>query len=208
MLNNKGLVVSSVLYTLLIAFLLLLGTTLAQFSSSAKIISNSTKDLVNNNELKGNMIYETYPQEVFSDFDGTYSYSYNTYGTNGPVCGTINHYLWYQKLKKNEYGQVISKIGEAADDSDTLVRIYSRYGTTFWPRDFNGTDKMKSTINRLKITECKIVGGTYDGSPITGCLKATVIDVINNFGASKVKMTLQDEGTGDTTTVDIYNPCS
>lgn len=44
-LNNKGFAVSAMLYTLLTAFLLFLGASLAQFSSSAKILSNANKDL-------------------------------------------------------------------------------------------------------------------------------------------------------------------
>lgn len=45
-LNNKGFAVSAVLYTLLIAFLMFLGVTLAQFSSSITLINNANKDLV------------------------------------------------------------------------------------------------------------------------------------------------------------------
>ena len=45
-LNNKGFAVSAVLYTLLIAFLMFLGVTLAQFSSSISLINNANKDLV------------------------------------------------------------------------------------------------------------------------------------------------------------------
>lgn len=55
MLNNKGFAVTSVLYTLLIAFLLFLGAALAQFSSSTKILSKANDDLTNNIKLP----YET-----------------------------------------------------------------------------------------------------------------------------------------------------
>lgn len=44
-LNNKGFAVSAMLYTLLTAFLLFLGASLAQFSSSAKILSSANSDL-------------------------------------------------------------------------------------------------------------------------------------------------------------------
>lgn len=51
MLNNKGFAVSTVLYTLLIAFLLFLGAMLANFSSSNSIISNANNDLINGTKL-------------------------------------------------------------------------------------------------------------------------------------------------------------
>ena len=40
MLNNKGFAVSSVLYTLLIAFLIFLGVSLSMLSTSNSLISN------------------------------------------------------------------------------------------------------------------------------------------------------------------------
>ena len=40
MLNNKGFAVSSVLYTLLIAFLIFLGVSLSMLSASNSLISN------------------------------------------------------------------------------------------------------------------------------------------------------------------------
>lgn len=48
MLNNKGFAVSSVLYTLLIAFLIFLGVSLSMFSTSNSLISNINKDLTDN----------------------------------------------------------------------------------------------------------------------------------------------------------------
>lgn len=50
-LNNKGFAVSAVLYTLLIAFLLFLGVTLAQFSASTNILNNANKDIINGTEF-------------------------------------------------------------------------------------------------------------------------------------------------------------
>lgn len=50
MLNNKGFAVTSVLYTLLIAFLLFLGACLTQFSSSTKIFSKANTDLSSQGE--------------------------------------------------------------------------------------------------------------------------------------------------------------
>lgn len=47
MLNNKGFAVTTVLYTLLIAFLMFLGAALAQFSSATDLIGKSNNDMVN-----------------------------------------------------------------------------------------------------------------------------------------------------------------
>lgn len=47
MLNNKGFAISSILYTLLIAFLLFLGVALAQLSSSSSLIGKANDDLIN-----------------------------------------------------------------------------------------------------------------------------------------------------------------
>lgn len=47
MLNSKGFAISSILYTLLIAFLLFLGVVLAQLSSSSSLIGKANDDLIN-----------------------------------------------------------------------------------------------------------------------------------------------------------------
>ena len=47
MLNNKGFVVSALLYTLLIAFLIYLAITLKELSSSASLISHANDELTN-----------------------------------------------------------------------------------------------------------------------------------------------------------------
>ena len=48
MLDNKGFAVTSVLYTLLIAFLLFLGVSLSMLSTSNSLISNMNRDLTDN----------------------------------------------------------------------------------------------------------------------------------------------------------------
>lgn len=48
MLNNKGFAVSSILYTLLIAFLIFLGVSLSMLSTSNSLISNINRDLTDN----------------------------------------------------------------------------------------------------------------------------------------------------------------
>lgn len=146
MLNSKGLVVSSVLYTLLIAFLLFLGITLANFSASTKIVSSTTKDLVDGEGLQAKQVYEVYDKdENFEGYTKPGGIKRTDFGS-GPKCGT--DYQWYEKLEKNEVGQVKSR---STLVSNTIVRIYSRYGTTYWPRDFDG---FYSKTNKLIIKRC------------------------------------------------------
>ena len=47
MFNNKGFAISSILYTLLIAFLLFLGVALAELSSSSSLVGKANDDLIN-----------------------------------------------------------------------------------------------------------------------------------------------------------------
>lgn len=89
MLNNKGFAVSTVLYTLLIAFLLFLGGALAQFSSSNSLISNVNNDLINGTKFEAVQV------------------------KTKDVC---NGKKWYE--------------------SNIIVKVRSRYGTFYWPKDF------------------------------------------------------------------------
>ena len=103
MLNNKGFAVSSVLYTLLIAFLLFLGAALAQFSASSSLIGKANDDLVNGTSFEAMQVK-----------------------LNG-ACE--NNKKWYQDVDGNT--------------SSTIVRIKSKYGTMYWPKDFKGSDFRK-----------------------------------------------------------------
>lgn len=150
MLNNKGFVVSTILYTLLIAFLLFLGVLLSTFSSSTDIISNANSDLVNSEILKAQQVYEIYTPSSFIDYaidssGNGKSDMYNSFGENGPVCG--KDYKWYQKFTKNETGQVREK---TLATSNMIVKINSRYGTLYWPRDFDQYTA-KSKTGGLKV---------------------------------------------------------
>ena len=93
MLNNKGFAVTTILYTLLIAFLMFLGAALAQFSSSSNIIGKANDDLINGTKLEAKQV-------KMKDVSP-----------------------WY--------------------NTNTIVKINSRYGTMYFPRDFyeynNGT---------------------------------------------------------------------
>lgn len=108
MLNNKGFAVSTILYTILIAFLLFLGITLSMFSSSNSIISNANNDLVNGTVFRAVQVKDN-----------------NKEG----VCG--KDYAWYQM------------------DNNILIKINSRYGIVYWPRDFINYDELK----KIEITE-------------------------------------------------------
>lgn len=78
--NNKGFAVSTVLYTLLIAFLMFLGAALAQFSSSSSLIGKANDDLINGTSLNATLV---------------------------------------------------------KGDNTRLIKVNSRYGTFYWPADFN-----------------------------------------------------------------------
>lgn len=56
-LGNKGFAVSSVLYTLLVAFLLFLGAALAEFSTSAKLLSKANEDMTDGLEYDIKAVY-------------------------------------------------------------------------------------------------------------------------------------------------------
>lgn len=100
MLNNKGFMVSSVLYTLLIAFLLFLGAALAQFSASSSLIGKANDDLVNVTSFEALQVK--------------------------PSGACENGNLWFQ-----------DKSGKT---SNTIIRIKSKYGTMYWPKDFKDSN--------------------------------------------------------------------
>lgn len=92
MLNNKGFAVTTVLYTLLIAFLMFLGAALAQFSSSSSLIGKANDDLINGTKLDAKLV--------------------KVEGGNASNWNTL----------------------------DIIVKINSRYGTMYWPKDFCNND--------------------------------------------------------------------
>jgi hypothetical protein len=123
MLNNKGFAVSSVLYTLLIAFLLFLGAALAQFSASSSLIGKANDDLVNGSSFEAMQIKP-----------------------NG-ACKDGNE--WYQDSD--------------GKTSNTIVRIKTRYGTKYWPKDFE--IKKEEVKDDGNIDEVKYT--SYDGKITT-----------------------------------------
>lgn len=96
-LNDKGFAVSTILYALLISFLLFLLVTLKQVSASTNLMNAANDDLVNGGSLFARQVILT--------------------SSDGSNCTN-----WF-----NQEGK------------DTLVKVYSRYGIKFWPRDFSSS---------------------------------------------------------------------
>ena len=137
MLNNKGFAVSTILYTLLIAFLLFLGATLAMFSSSNSIISNANNDLINGTKLSDVQVIEKYNPIDFDDYDSLNNTS-KFYVNNKEkfICSNDGGFKWYEKYKKDEKGKIITNNELEKIPNDILVKINSKYGVMYWPRDF------------------------------------------------------------------------
>ena len=170
MLNNKGFAVSSVLYTLLIAFLLFLGAALAQFSASSSLIGKANDDLVNGTSFEAMQIKP-----------------------NG-ACDSDNGKSWYQDGDGNI--------------SDTIVRIKSKYGTIYWPKDFkdpnfsvNGDSfsAKTATSNNDKITAEFISNTSSDPNAAKFRLKIYYSD---NSGFAKYS-----DGSSDADGLGIYDLC-
>ena len=115
MLNNKGFAVSSVLYTLLIAFLLFLGAALAQFSASSSLIGKANDDLVNGTSFEALQVK--------------------------PSGACENGNKWYQ------YSDGKTDVKTDVKTSNTIVRIKSKYGTMYWPKDFKGSNFLVNLVN-------------------------------------------------------------
>ena len=167
MLNNKGFAVSSVLYTLLIAFLLFLGAALAQFSASSSLIGKANDDLVNGSSFEAMQIKP-----------------------NG-ACKDDNK--WYQ----NSDGKI----------SNTIVRIKTRYGTKYWPKDFWYKDFETSEHNPAELSDDgNIDEGEYKS--YDGKITTTVTSNGNVSGANTESifyLKIIDEATKKEATYPISN---
>lgn len=136
MLNNKGFAVSAVLYTTLIAFLLFLAVVLSMFSSSSDLVRNANTDLINGNKFEAKQV--------------------TLKNSNG-------------KYKKCVANSVTPNTDEGEfhwDESPVIVKINSRYGTYYWPKDFSGDNanggltanhtssdgKLKTSANGMELT--------------------------------------------------------
>lgn len=162
MLNNKGFAVSSVLYTLLIAFLLFLGAALAQFSASSSLIGKANDDLVNGSSFEAMQIKP-----------------------NG-ACKDGNE--WYQDSD--------------GKTSNTIVRIKTRYGTKYWPKDFETSEHSKAELS----DDGNIAKGVY--TSYDGKIETTVTlkeDISGANTESIFYLKIIDEATEKEATYPISN---
>lgn len=123
MLNNKGFAVSTVLYTLLIAFLLFLGATLAMFSTSTSVVGNANTDLTDGSKLEAKQVKVKVPGK---DCMAVRKPENNRI----PPSDAGKHY-WYEtgELTTDASGNNVIK-------DAVILRINSKYGTIYWPKDF------------------------------------------------------------------------
>lgn len=166
MLNNKGFAVSSALYTLLIAFLLFLGAALAQFTSSIGLLNKANEDLINGVDFKAQ---QRNPNGacINTDIEGKYDW-----------------YLQYKDDNENKNERVVS---------NTIIKIKSRYGTKYWPKDFKYKDnqgnyvqaKLTPTNDHKDATADDGEYESYDGKIIVNV--ETNPENINNPGFNEAK---------------------
>lgn len=154
MLNNKGFAVSAVLYTTLIAFLLFLAVVLSMFSSSSDLVRNANTDLINGNKFEAKQVTLT------SGFNGGKT---NCVPTSKTLLGS-SEFHWY--------------------DSPVIVKINSRYGTYYWPKDFSDDNANGGIL--------KAGGTSSDGKLQT-----------SKDGENNMKLIFTDNLDGTKTTVEI-----
>ena len=143
--DNKGFAVSSVLYAILICFLMFLGAAMAMFSSSNSLVVSANDDIINGTQLKATRVI-----------------------ASNSVCSGSTFSL--ENFNNTSKGNKI------------LIKISSRYGTKYWPKDFLGTNSSgKLSVN---------IEGTQN--------------VNNNFGQT---LTITDTITSDSVSIAIKNPC-
>ena len=158
MLNNKGFAVSSVLYTLLIAFLLFLGAALAQFSASSSLIGKANDDLVNGTSFEALQVK--------------------------PSGACDNDKSWYQ---------------DSDGISDTIVRIKSKYGTMYWPKDFKNEDNSQTKIIENEVGKIVNTNDKESATSKNGKIEAYVeIPGSNSTDTDdmKLKILFKDKTTG------------
>lgn len=157
MLNNKGFAVSSVLYTLLIAFLLFLGAALAQFSASSSLIGKANEDLINGVKFS---VVQIKPNGacINDDFEGKYDW-----------------YLQYSDDNKNKNDRVVS---------NTIIKIKSRYGIKYWPKDFKYNDDQANLTENDDHNDATADDGeytSYDGNISVEVIKDKKHSIINGI---------------------------
>lgn len=112
MLNNKGFAITSVLYLLLVSFLMFLAITLSQFASSSAVIGRANDDLIeNNNNLDANYVSNAcengdkwYQSNVLIKIEAKQGYvywprNYNISVDNNGVIGGEDTIDTYKKIE-------------------------------------------------------------------------------------------------------------
>lgn len=128
--NNKGFAVSSILYTILICFLMFLGAAMAMFSASNGLVVAANDDIINGTRLKASRIVGTIGTGDAAKKD--------------VMCAETKEEIISSSGKMFEYFKW--SITETAPSS-MLIKINSRYGSKFWPKDFSSTITKKYDYN-------------------------------------------------------------
>lgn len=109
MLNNKGLAITTALYSLLVAFLLFLGITLSTFASSANQLGSANSDLIDGKRLTGSQI----------KLQGNIGSKWYLYQTNNSGSEKVNNTL---AVVNSRYG-----VAYWPKDSDANAKYTSTY---------------------------------------------------------------------------------
>lgn len=181
MLNNKGFAVSAVLYTTLIAFLLFLAVVLSMFSSSSDLVRNANTDLINGNKFEAKQVRLTSTWYLINNDDKT-TKKQTCQATTGTNTGTDYYYY----------------------ESPIIVKINSRYGTYYWPKDFITKNSSGVELKPYKNEIYENVNGTitYKGASsestdgkisvsvsVSDNLKLTFKDVLLNKTIPEITLT-------------------
>ena len=146
MLNNKGFAVTTVLYTLLIAFLMFLGAALAQFSSSSSLIGKANDDLINGTKLDAKLV-----KVEVEDADN-----------------------W----NKDDWNKL-----------NIIVKINSRYGTMYWPKDFcNNKDGTLSDCKEYNNISVMCNGNSCDNIVINDLIGIDVTDDVTGDSLDRLQL--------------------
>lgn len=151
--NNKGFAVSSVLYAILISFLLFLGVALAMFSSANNITLSANDDIVNGTGFSVKRVAETIEEESVCDSNGKWILASDRLIKINSRYGVI---YWPHDFKITETGNEVcydDKI--CAESSSGLASmnynaIHSIYGDSQSSPDFN--EKKASITFKDKIS--------------------------------------------------------
>lgn len=120
MLNNKGLAITTALYSLLVAFLLFLGVTLATFQSASNQLGNANTDIVDGKRLNGSQVI----------YNGSDKWLYDEDSNANPVLAKIN-----------------SRYGTVYWPKDSLKIKYSYDSSIYSIKDIDGNEKKEGAFD-------------------------------------------------------------